>query len=81
MTDALETTFAFIKIGIKDVNGLELFNGDNVEIYVSSNTKQTGTIVYDYGAFCLKAKRNDTGTETITPLRNYASYCIITKIK
>lgn len=81
MTEALENTFQNIKIGITDCNGLELFNGDTIVIDVTKNVKHQGIIVYDYGAFCLKVPRNEKGLYNITPLRNYASYCKITKIK
>jgi len=81
MTDALENTFRNIKIGIKDCNGLELFNGDEIVIDVTKDVKHKGIIVYDYGAFCLKSPRREKDLFNITPLRNYASYCKITKIK
>ena len=81
MTEALETTFQGIKIGIKDHKGIELFNGDTIEIEVSENVVHKGEIVYDYGAFCLKFPRREPGLYNIFPLHNYASYCKITKIK
>lgn len=81
MTEALELTFQYMKIGIKDINGLDLFNGDTIEINVAKKVKHKGEIIYDYGAFCLKTPRNETGLFNITPLRNYAPYCTITKIK
>ena len=81
MTEALETTFQYMKIGIKDCNGLELFNSDTIAIQVAENVTHIGIIVYDYGAFCLKVPRKEKGLFKITPLRNYASYCKITKLK
>jgi len=74
-------TFDSAKIGMQDSKGEELYNGNTIEIYLTKNTKQTGLIVYARGAFCLRAKRNDIGIETTTPLANYASYCLITKIR
>ena len=81
MTEALETTFQNAKIGIKDCNGLELFNGDTINIDVAKDVKHEGVIVYYYGAFCLKVPRNEKDLFNVTPLTNYASYCKITKIK
>lgn len=77
----MNTEFLNSKIGITDCKGLELFNGDTIVIDVAKNVKHKGIIVYDYGAFCLKVPRNEKGLYNITPLRNYASYCKITKIK
>ena len=81
MSESLELTFQYIKIGIKDCNGLELFNGDTIEINLSKKVKHRGIIIYDFGAFCLKTPRKEERLFNITPLRNYASYCKITKIK
>jgi hypothetical protein len=74
-------TFDLAKIGMQDSKGEELYNGDKIEIYLTKNTKQTGVIVYERGAFCLKANRNGIGNETTTPIANYAYYCLITKLK
>lgn len=81
MTEALELTFQNIKIGIKDCNGLELFNGDTIKINVAKDVTHKGIIVYNYGAFCLKRLRCGEDTYDVTPLCNYAIYCKITKIK
>jgi len=80
MTEALINTFQNIKIGIKDCNGLELFNGDNITIEVAKEVKREGNIIYERGAFCLKHPR--LGNSNIyyhTPLINYSHTCEITK--
>lgn len=79
MTEALETTFQNIKIGITDQNGLELFNGDEIKIDVTKNVTHMGKIVYYYASFCLEYMDNFGQTKVI-PLNNYAIYCKITKI-
>ena len=56
-------------------------NGDTIKIDVAKDVKHEGIIVYDYGAFCLKVPRNEKDLFNVSPLRNYASYCKITKIK
>ena len=80
MNESLQTTYKNMKIGIKDFNGLELFNGDTITIDVAKDVKHEGVIIYDYGAFCLKVPRKEKGLFNITPLRNYALYCKLTKI-
>lgn len=44
MTEALENTFTGIKIGKKDINGLELFNGDTIKIHITKDVSHTGKI-------------------------------------
>ena len=80
MTEALELTFSNVKIGIKDCNNIDLFNGDIIEIKVAKNVIHKGEIIYENGAFSIKVKRNGSGLFMVTPLCNYASYCKITKL-
>lgn len=81
MTEALEITFQNIKIGISDINGLELFNGDAIRIDVTKDISHKGIIVYNHSAFCIKWLRCGNDTYQVTPLINYSHTCKITKIK
>ena len=66
--------------GVNDQNGAEIYEGDEVEIIVTKGVVHKGTIVFDYGSFCLKSK-SDLGKDkyNVIALTNYAPSCIITK--
>ena len=68
-------------IGKQDSNGIELMNGDKIEIEVCkpdganrSGVYHKGTIIYKNTAFCILKEDG-----RITPITNYAHYCKITK--
>ena len=66
--------------GLKDQNGAEIYEGDEVEILVTKGVVHKGIIVFNYGSFCLKSK-SDLGKDkyNVIALINYAPSCIITK--
>lgn len=69
-------------IGIKDQDGQEIYEGDQLEILITKGVVHKGIVVYDYGAFCLKRKSDFAKDKfDVTPLTNYALRCIITKTK
>ena len=68
--------------GLKDQNGAEIYEDDEVEIIVTKGVVHKGIIVFNYGSFCLKSK-SDLGKDkyNVIALINYAPSCIITKLK
>lgn len=70
-------------IGKKDINGIDLKEGDRIDIEICKPSAinreriyRNGVIVYHDAAFCIKEENGQT-----TPITNFAPACVIKKIE